>query len=157
LAALVERLHATAIAAGGRGALILGSSGSGKSDLALRCMTLAASPLIPSAPACLVADDQVILTREGGKILLSAPASISRKLEVRGIGILSVDALDCAPLALLVDLVAPAEIERLPDPPPKRHLLGLPVPLLRLAAFEASAAAKLLIALAQAPPPTFEG
>ena len=38
-----ERVHATALALGGKAALIRGSSGVGKSDLALRC--IAAPPL----------------------------------------------------------------------------------------------------------------
>lgn len=149
MAASVERLHATAIRAGGRAALILGPSGAGKSDLALRCLTLAASPLIPGAPAGLISDDQVILTREGARILVSAPDTIAGKLEVRGLGILNVTARPSAPLALLVDLVAPDSVERLPDPPASRRLMGLAIPLVEIAPFEASAAAKVLIALAR--------
>jgi HPr kinase/phosphorylase len=50
-----------------------------------------------------------------------------------------------APLALLVDLVSSAEVERLPE---SRFeiILGLSVPLIALAAFESSAAAKLRLA-----------
>ena len=50
---------------------------------------------------------------------------------------------------LIVELVAPEAVERLPDPPPRRDLLGVSLPLLRLAPFEAAAPVKLLLALAR--------
>ena len=52
------------------------------------------------------------------------------------------------PLALLVDLVPPERIERLPEPRRER-LLGVDLPVLALAPFEASASAKLRLALTQ--------
>ena len=64
MAAAPETIHATCIAVGGRAVLLRGPSGSGKSDLALRCLTLAPTPLTPLA-AQLVADDRVVLRREG--------------------------------------------------------------------------------------------
>jgi hypothetical protein len=65
---------------------------------------------------------------------------------VRGLGILRVPAIASAPLRLVVDLVAPERIERLPEPQ-FCELLGQSVPLLLLAPFEASAPAKLRLAL----------
>jgi hypothetical protein len=53
-----------------------------------------------------------------------------------------------APLSLLVDLVPADRIERLPDPA-KENLLGIVLPVLALAPFEASAAAKLHLAVAR--------
>ena len=142
----LERVHATAIAAGGRAALIFGASGAGKSDLALRCLSLPTSGLI-SAPVLLVSDDQVLLERRGDGIWAAAPATLRGKLEVRGIGILDVEAAPASEVVLAVELTALAEVTRLPDPWPQRRILGLCVPVLKVWAFDASAAQKVVLAL----------
>jgi serine kinase of HPr protein (carbohydrate metabolism regulator) len=116
--------------------------------LALRCMTLAPTALLPD-PAFLVADDRVHIETASGRLRVRAPAAIRGKLEVRGLGIVSVPYREVADLALIAELVQPEAVERLPDPPPERDLLGFKLPLLRLAPFEASAPAKLLLALVQ--------
>lgn len=144
----VEIHHGTAIALGHCAALIRGPAGSGKSDLALRCIGLAPTALIPSQTV-LVADDRVQLTRTGEILKAEAPATIGGMLEVRGLGIVAVPSLASANLALVADLTAPEDIVRFPDPKPQTELLGLSFPLLLLAPFEASAPLKLLLALAQ--------
>ena len=101
----------------------------------------------------LVADDQVRLVAHGARLLAKPPESIRGKLEVRGVGIIAVRFLREAELALIVDLVAKGEIERLPERDTVARLLGVELPLLRLAAFEASAPVKLAVALARAAPP----
>ena len=68
-------------------------------------------------------------------------------LEVRGLGIVRVEALAEAPLALIVDLVAPQDVERMPEPY-SETVFGLSIPIVEVAPFEASAAAKLRFALA---------
>ena len=130
-------LHATAIAIDGRAVLLRGASGSGKSDLALRLI---------DAGARLVADDQCELCRRGDSVIVCAPPTIAGLIEVRGIGIMRLDALAEAPVALIVNLVPSEEIERLPV----RHsetILGLTLPLIGVTPFDASAAAKLRLAL----------
>ena len=145
-----QTTHGTAIAMGGHAALIVGPSGAGKSDLALRCLALGPSPLFPE-PAQLVADDRVILSLQAGRVHVSAPATIRDRLEVRGMGILEMPCVESADLVLVVELAEAGAIERLPDPPPRRSFLGVSLPVLRLAPFEASAPVKLLLALARAP------
>lgn len=130
-------VHATAIVIDGRAVLLRGASGSGKSDLALRLI---------DAGGRLVADDQSELWRRGEAIIVRAPATIAGLLEVRGIGIVRLDALPEAPLALIADLVEPEALERLPERQTEQ-ILGVAVPLIRVAPFEASAAAKLRLAL----------
>jgi len=130
-------LHATAIAIDGRAVLLRGASGSGKSDLALRLI---------DAGARLIADDQSELHRHGDAIVARAPATIAGLVEVRGIGIFRLDALAEAPVALIVDLVPPETLERLPLRR-SETILGLALPLIALAPLEASAAAKLRLAL----------
>lgn len=132
------RVHGTSVALGGDGILLRGPSGSGKSDLALRLI---------DGGARLVADDQTELRRVKHALVMSAPATIAGRIEARGIGILSVPSIPAAPLRLVVDLIAPEQVERLPEPA-FCTLLGVAVPLLRLAPFEASVPAKLRLALA---------
>lgn len=148
MADALENVHATAIALGGNAALIRGAPGSGKSDLALRCLAIAPTALIP-CPAALVADDRVDLSRSGDRILAEAPATIRGKLEVRGLGILSVPCTASAEVVLIADITPLDKIERLPDPAPQAELLGVRLPLIHVAPFAASAPVKLLLALAQ--------
>jgi HPr kinase/phosphorylase len=131
-------VHATAVAIGGRAVLLRGASGSGKSDLALRLI---------DAGARLISDDYSQLRHENEAILVRAPEPISGLLEVRGLGILRVEALAEAPLALIADLVAPQNVERLPEPY-SETIFGVSIPVVEVAPFEASAAAKLRFALA---------
>ena len=145
MAGAPKLIHGTAIACGGWAALIRGPSGAGKSDLALRCITLAPSPLIPH-PAVLVADDQVLASIAGSAIELQAPASIRGKIEVRGVGIVEIPYAERANLTLLVDLVEASKVERLPEESTER-LYGIAIRRISLAPFENSAALKLLIAL----------
>jgi len=130
-------LHATAVAIDGRAVLLRGASGSGKSDLALRLI---------DAGARLVADDQSELCREGDTIIVRAPATIAGLIEVRGVGIMRLDALAEAPVALIVDLVLSEAIERLPARL-SETVLGLTLPRITVTPFDASAAAKLRLAL----------
>lgn len=146
--AAADRVHATAIVVGSAAVLIRGSSGSGKSDLALRCLAVSPTRLLP-ASAQLVTDDQAILTREGDVLTVSAPPVLAGLIEVRGVGILSVPSVPSAVVRLVADLVPPSEIERHPDPAPPVTLCGVAVPHLRIAPFEHSAPIKLLLALSR--------
>lgn len=129
-------VHGTCVAIDGAGVLLRGPPGSGKSDLALR--------LIDSG-AVLVADDQVVLARADGEIRADAPDALRNRLEVRGIGIIGVRT-EPAPLTLLVDLVPPEQVARLPER--KVELVdGVALPVLAMTPFEASAPAKLRRAL----------
>lgn len=140
-------VHATCVAFRPRGrswraVLLRGPSGAGKSDLALRLIETGAR---------LVADDQSALVRRGKSLIASAPASIAGLIEARGVGIVKLgrDQLVArAPVILLVDLAPPERIERLPETK-QESLLGVVLPVLRLAPFEASASAKLRLALMQ--------
>jgi HPr kinase/phosphorylase len=114
-----QPLHASAVALNGRAALITGPSGSGKSALALGLIALGAR---------LVADDGVLLRRDGDGLLARAPEAIRGLIEARGVGLLRADPLDDVPLGLVVDL-GQIETERLP-PWRRTMLLGLALPLL---------------------------
>lgn len=136
-------VHATCIAFDGRAVLLRGPSGSGKSDLALRAIAEGAQ---------LIADDQVVLARSGEHVIASAPSALCGMIEIRGLGIMRVEAATEAEIALVADLVGAASIDRLPD---RRdcELLGIGLPWLALAPFQSSAVAKLRFALMAAADP----
>jgi HPr kinase/phosphorylase len=114
-----QPLHASAVALGDRAALIIGPAGSGKSSLALQLLALGGQ---------LVADDGVILRRDGDRLLARAPDPIRGLIEARGVGLLRADARDDVPVALVVDL-GRAETDRLP-PHRTIQIAGLSLPLL---------------------------
>jgi serine kinase of HPr protein (carbohydrate metabolism regulator) len=131
-----ETVHATCVAIGGRGVLIRGRSGSGKSDLALRLIDRGAR---------LVSDDYTILSEDGGRVFARAPETIAGKLEIRGVGIVEMERATDAPVCLIADL---DEVpERLPEAAIGTVMLGTIIPAMALAALEASAVLKLEQAL----------
>lgn len=140
-------VHATCIAVDGRGALFTGPSGSGKSDLALRCIGQGYHLADRAVRAALVADDQVLLERRGSKVAARSPPTIAGKLEVRGLGIVGVSSVPEAWLDLVVELVGPGRIERLPDPGATKLILGLAFPVFQVEPFQASAPLKVLLRL----------
>lgn len=145
-----EVVHGTCVALGRRAVLLRGPPGSGKSDLALRFLFQARrGPAAIEAPV-LVADDQVRLASDGSRLLASPLEGIRGRIEVRGVGIVPVKSIAEAELVLVVDLVEMPAIERLPAWNAKVRLLGIDLPLLRLAPFETSAPIKLALALAHA-------
>jgi serine kinase of HPr protein (carbohydrate metabolism regulator) len=117
--------------------LIAGRSGRGKSDLALRLI---------DRGAMLVSDDYTELAVAGGRLLARAPAAIAGKLEVRGVGLIEREAATGVRVCLLVDLDRPAE--RLPEAE-GTSIAGVELPVLGLAALEASAPIKVELALQQ--------
>ena len=145
-------LHATCVSIAGRGALLMGPSGAGKSDLALRLIHTAVPTEGQALPAVLVADDQVLIELRDGRLVARAPANLAGLIEVRGLGILQVPTVAETGLVLAVELAPSQLIERLPDPMPSLEILGEQLPLIRLAAFEASAPLKVVLALRRALP-----
>ncbi|WP_157217730.1 HPr kinase/phosphorylase [Flavisphingomonas formosensis] len=133
-----ETVHASCVAIAGRGVLITGRSGSGKSDLALRLIDRGAE---------LVCDDYSFVRRVGTRLLASAPATIAGKLEVRGIGILEVPHVGETEIALVVTLDEPPQ--RMPEEGATRPIAGIAIPVIALDAREPSAPIKTELALLQ--------
>lgn len=126
-------VHGTCVDLGGSGVLLRGPPGSGKSDLALRLI---------DGGARLIADDQVEITRDGDVLMARAPLALKGRMEIRGIGIVPADVADEARLRIVIDLVPRDAVERLPEPL-SASLLDIALPAARLAAFDASAPAKV--------------
>jgi hypothetical protein len=130
-------LHATCVAIDGRGVLLEGPSGSGKSDLALRLIDRGAR---------LVSDDYTLLSRHGGRLIASAPDTIHGLMEVRGLGIVAEAPAEDMAVALLVRLYG--EVPRMPpDPCESWRITDIDLPTVVLSPFEASAAIKVERAL----------
>lgn len=128
---MTDTLHATAIAVEGHGVLLLGRSGAGKSDLALRLIDRGAE---------LVADDRVIATPRGGHLWLSAPPRLAGLIELRGLGIHAAPFRREARALMAFDLDAPPQ--RLPAIA-AGVFSGVSLPVLPLAGLEASAAIRV--------------
>jgi HPr kinase/phosphorylase len=146
----ILQVHGTAVAIEGEAILLRGPSGAGKSDLGLRLIDRGAR---------LVADDQALLRRQGERVMVQVPDPIAGMIEVRGVGLVRVDWLAEARLALIADLLPLGQIERMPEPRVET-VLGVAVPLIALAPFEPSAPAKLRVilrALAEGPVPAIIG
>ena len=131
-------VHASCVALKSAGVLLLGDSGSGKSDLALR--------LIDQGWR-LVADDRTVLSLAKGGLAASAPGAIQGLLEVRGVGIVT---LPARPARLTLAVQLGREGPRLPQAEhwTPRGLKGAPaLPLIRLDGRHASDPAKIALAL----------
>lgn len=134
-----ETVHGTCVAIGGRAVLIEGRSGEGKSDLALRLI---------DRGAALVADGQVICQRHEGGLVASAPTHLAGRIEVRGLGIVEMPSVERIPVDLLINI--PDATPRFPEDVRTRRIAGVEVPVLALAALEASAPIKVELAVKRA-------
>jgi len=130
-------LHASCVELDGLGVVLLGASGSGKSDLALRLI---------DAGARLVADDRLTIERRGDLLFGMPPPALAGLLEVRGFGIVALPWRARSRLGLVVELQPEAPQPRLPASE-AYGLLGLALPRLRLDPRTPSAVAKIRLAL----------
>jgi HPr kinase/phosphorylase len=105
-------VHASAVLAGPRAVLIRGAPGSGKSRLALGIVQAGRTGLLPFAR--LIGDDRVTLESCNERLLVRAPAALTGLLEMRGVGIMSLEREAVGVVGLVVDLGL-AGAQRLPD------------------------------------------
>ena len=125
---------------GWAGVLFTGASGAGKSDLMLRLIERGWS---------MVGDDRVHLWESGGRLFAKAPEPLAGLIEARGIDVFPLPRRDVAPVRLVVACVDPEfPLQRIP----KRGvetLMGVQVEGVGLRALEASAPAKVELALSR--------
>ena len=134
-------IHASCVAIGKAGVLLLGKSGAGKSDLALRLI---------DQGAVLVADDRTLVWVEKDALHARAPSTIKGLLEIRGLGIVASPVR--AKIRVLLAVRLGREGARLPQPrfyrPPAQLAAHAQVPEIMLDARFASTPAKIRAALA---------
>lgn len=104
----MQNIHASCVVYNGKGILISGKSGSGKSDLCLR--------MIMQKKAKLVADDRVDLYVEDKKIMAKCPQAIEGLLEVRCLGIKSFPFVSNIKIDFMIELSDNLDsLERMPE------------------------------------------
>ena len=136
-------VHGSAVRIAGRGVLVRGASGAGKSSLVLSVLYARRDE------ACLVADDQVELSVVDARLMAAPPAALAGLLEVRGQGLLRQPFVESAALDLLVDLLPLAACERAPEPAQRQDmLLGVALPRIFIAQGAVDGPARIAIALA---------
>ena len=123
-------VHGTAVywPDAGAGVLILGPSGSGKSDLAARLIDRGWR---------LVADDQVLLTAEGVAVTAAAPDALKDTIALPGLGLCHEPAMECAPVTHIVHLSATAP--RFPLDAGRQSVCGITMPAIAIDGLAASA------------------
>ena len=115
-------LHqATCVAIDGRGVLIEGRPGSGKSSLALALI---------DRGSVLIGDDGVLIERDGERLLASPAPATAGLLEIRNVGLLRYPTLSRIPIALLIGLDPAAP--RFRDAPAWLDRAGVGIPAISL-------------------------
>ncbi len=116
-------IQATAVFYDGCCFLITGESGIGKTSLALSFL---------EQGGLLVSDDVVYLKKEAGELIAFAPTTIYRQIEIRPLGVVSVDTVcEEAPVRVIFELIE-KEPERVQQPISYRSYLGVSVPFFQL-------------------------
>ena len=110
--------NVTAVSIDGRGLLIAGEAGAGKSSLALALIDRGAT---------LIGDDGIVIEDESGHPVAQPPKTTRGLLEVRNVGLVELDTAD-APIALVLQLTTLAP--RYPMELATTTLGGLAVPVL---------------------------
>jgi HPr kinase/phosphorylase len=103
-------IHATGLLLEGRGVVLRGPSGSGKSLLALSLIDFASGL---GVSAQLVGDDRLDISIANGRLLMRPPALLAGLIELRGRGIIGRPFAPEAPVDLVADLVP--DLPRMPE------------------------------------------
>ena len=134
---MMQNIYATCINLNSKGVLILGPSGSGKSDLALRLMTLFSAKL--------VSDDRTEVQNDNGCLEANAPEILKGLLEVRGVGVIKAEYLEKTKIDVVLKLTS-EKIERMPECK-EYEIEGVKLPLFYINPFEVSAPSKVVAIL----------
>ena len=125
-------VHATAVSIGGRGVLIRGPSGSGKSRLAFELISAGYSA--PALVCRLVADDRVLLSAERDRLVAQPAPNLQGLIEIHGLGIRRCGFEPQVTVALVVDLAA-TDAARMPEETSLKTVVeGITLPRIPVAA-----------------------
>ena len=98
-------IHASSVDINGKGVVILGKSGAGKSNLAIKLISMGAK---------LISDDQTHFKCKENKIIISKPETTPNFIEARGIGLIKVPFVVSSKLFCFVKITN-LELNRLPN------------------------------------------
>jgi serine kinase of HPr protein (carbohydrate metabolism regulator) len=105
-------VHGTALVVGTYGLILIGTSGAGKSSMALRLIDQARRA---GHFATLLSDDQVFLKASNGHVIATAPPTIKGLIEVRGSGIGSMEPIETMVVHQALSLVISDASTRIPE------------------------------------------
>ncbi len=122
-------IHASALIYEGRGVLVRGATGAGKSRLVFDLVEDASAH---GHDAALIADDRVTIEAHHGRLVARTPATIAGKIEVRGIGIVDLAHEPAGVVALVVD-IEEVQPPRMPEEDARFTVIaGVRLPAIRL-------------------------
>lgn len=125
----IATLHASAALFEGRGVLVRGASGAGKTRLVLDLVDDATAR---GRDGALIADDRVAVRVHHGRLVARVPAAIAGRVELRGLGIVDTPFEPAGVIALVVD-VEDAPPPRMPEEETRfAEIAGVVLPRLRI-------------------------
>ncbi|WP_156332716.1 MULTISPECIES: HPr kinase/phosphorylase [unclassified Chelatococcus] len=137
-------IHAGCVLVDEAGILIRGASGTGKSRLAL---ALVAGAQASGRFARLVSDDRCSVSASNGRLVARPPAALAGLLEVRGLGLVEMEAEGAAVVRLVVDCDTEAP-ERYPQSTDRTVTVeGVTLPRIRVLAGEGGVTAAVILGL----------
>jgi serine kinase of HPr protein (carbohydrate metabolism regulator) len=125
----MDTIHACAVVVDGQGILILGKSGSGKSELALDLLDQCK---LRGLSGALIGDDRINLSRQDNDVIATVPPQLAGLIEVRGSGIHNIEYVSSGKLHFAVRLVESSYAVRMPDNNYEEIAPGFNLPCLTL-------------------------
>jgi len=134
--------HCNVVEIAGKGILIEGPAGSGKTSLALGLVDAARQRGID---AHFVADDQALLEVEDGRIVARTPPSIAGLAEIRGHGIVRLAHRSRSTIGLVLAMVEDDGLERMPEQV-TTFVLGIELPAIAVPVRHEAQAVRIILA-----------
>lgn len=123
-----QNYHCCVLSYNGKGIVIEGKSGAGKTSLLMSLLEHSDTKGLKSYFVC---DDQAILEERESSVIANAPDTIAGKIEIFGFGIIEHDYLPSTKIDLVVRLVSEEVLERMPENK-LTSLLSIIVPLIEV-------------------------
>ena len=137
-----NNIHGTTIQLAGKGVLITGRSGTGKTSLGIELLEFAKLSGIQAAFVC---DDQTLVELIDEDLIAAAPPIIEGKIELFGYGIVKLPHKKSTVIDLVVELNEEAKLERMPQPQ-TAMILDAKIPLIQVPARNQVASRRLVFA-----------